>query len=100
MFHHTPITEKMTDFKNIFITEDFLLSNGFEKNVRSDGCLIEFISKDDRITFIELSENYQKPWYMHVEDKNFMTIGSLDVRTLYEADTLLKLCDYEFKWKL
>ena len=90
--------------KNILITSDILLKNGFETNI--------FVSSDEftyksytlwtkdkeplKIDMIYKHTNNGSNWYMHIDNNYCETIGSADIDYIEQFNLMMKVFNSNF----
>lgn len=80
----------------IQLTEKFFEKNGIKKVIYNyiEPCVI-FESDDKRIQINEWTNSGDGYWNVHIDNEDFDTIGSCDVKYVHQFQQLLKLCGYE-----
>lgn len=84
------------DIRPIPLTEEFFEKNGFKK-VDCDYLKpnVMFESNDKRIQIIDLTNSGDGYWNVHIDNEDYATIGSCDVKYVHQFQQLLQLCEYE-----
>ena len=84
------------DIRPIPLTEEFFEKNGIKK-VDDDYLKpnVLFESKDKRIRISDLTNSGDGYWYVHVDNEDYDTIGTCDVKYVHQFQQLLRLCGYE-----
>lgn len=90
------ITTNADDIRPTPLTEEFFEKNGFKK-VDFDYLKpnVMFESNDKRIQIIDLTNSGEGYWNVHIDNEDYATIGSCDVKYVYQFQQLLQLCEYE-----
>lgn len=82
--------------KPIPLTTAIFEKNGFKK-VDYDYLKpnVAFDSKDMLIRITDLTNSGDGYWYVHIDNEDYSTIGSCDVKYVHQFQNLLTLCGYE-----
>ena len=84
------------DFEPIPLTEEFFEKNGIK---RVNDLLLKpnimFESEDKRIRIMDLTNSGDGYWNVHVDNEDFDSIGSCDVKYVHQFQQFLRLCEYE-----
>lgn len=85
-----------SEIEPIPLTEEFFEKNGIKKVVYNyiEPCVI-FESDDKRIQINEWTNSGDGYWNVHIDNEDFDTIGSCDVKYVHQFQQLLRLCGYE-----
>ena len=54
-----------------------------------------FESEDKRIQINDLTNSGEGFWNVHVDNKDYQSVGSCDVKYVHQFQQLLRLCGYE-----
>jgi len=84
------------DLEPIPLTEEFFEKNGFKKAAVFD-IFKMFESADKRIQITDCTNSGDGYWYVHVDNEDYDTIGSCDVKYVHQFQQLLRLCGYEME---
>lgn len=78
------------------LTEEFFEKNGFKKldydYLKPN---VAFDSNDMLIRITDLTNSGDGYWNVHIDNEDFETIGSCDVKYVHQFQQLLRLCGYE-----
>lgn len=83
------------DHEPIPLTEEFFEKNGFELNNSLYPYYKKYESEDKRIIITNETNSGDGYWYVHVDNEDFDSIGSCDVKYVHQFQQLLRLCGYE-----
>ena len=83
------------NIRPIPLTEEFFEKNGFKKVNYAPLNIVMFESKDKRIQIIDLTNSGKGYWNVHIDNEDYATIGSCDVKYVHQFQQLLQLCEYE-----
>lgn len=87
-------TSGAEDIRPIPLTEEF-----FEKNFIPNNKILStykiYESEDMRIRIMDLTNSGDGYWNVHIDNEDFETIGSCDVKYVHQFQQLLRLCGYE-----
>lgn len=84
------------DIRPIPLTEKFFENNGIKKvdyDYLKPNVLFE--SDDKRIQVTDLTNSGDGYWNVHIDNEDFDTIGTCDVKYVHQFQQLLRLCGYE-----
>lgn len=82
-------------FQPIPITEDILTKNGFKRTYDNIDGYKFYNSEDGRICVSDLTNMGDDYWNVHIDNEDFSTIGSCDVKYVHQFQQLLRLCGYD-----
>ena len=83
------------------LTVEILEKNGFEMaDDTYTRPTVFYFSKDRRVQVSNLTNSGDGYWCVHVDNEDFETIGSCDVKYVHEMQNLLRLCKYELDFKI
>lgn len=84
------------DLEPIPLTEEFFEKNGIKK-VDYDYLKpnVLFDSKDKRVQVTNLTNSGDGYWNVHIDNEDYETIGSCDVKYVHQFQQLLRLCGYD-----
>lgn len=81
---------------SILITPEIFEKNGIKRvhyNYFGDHMLFE--SEDKRVQINDLTNSGEGFWNVHVDNKDYQSVGSCDVKYVHQFQQLLRLCGYE-----
>lgn len=84
------------DLEPIQLTEEFFEKNGIKKvdyDYLKPNVLFE--NKDKRIRVTDLTNKGDGYWNVHIDNEDFDTVGSCEVKYVHQFQQLLRLCGYE-----
>ena len=82
--------------KPIPLTTEIFEKNGIKRvNYNYFGDHMLFESKDSRIQINDLTNSGEGYWNVHIDNKDYQSIGSCDVKYVHQFQQLLRLCEYE-----
>lgn len=90
------VTTGAEDIRPIPLIEEFFEKNGIKRvhyNYFGDHMLFE--SEDKRIQINDLTNSGEGFWNVHVDNKDYQSVGSCDVKYVHQFQQLLRLCGYE-----
>lgn len=81
---------------SILITPKIFEKNGI-KRVNYDWLEpnMMYESEDKRIQITDLCNSGDGYWYVHVDNEDYQTVGSCDVKYVHQFQQLLRLCGYD-----
>lgn len=84
------------DLEPIPLTEKFLVKNGFVETTEEFMKPNRFFrTKDGRVEVGDLTNSGDGYWNVHIDNEDFDTISSCDVKYVHQFQQLLRLCGYE-----
>lgn len=89
------VTTSAEDIRPIPLTEDFFEKNRFVEDNSFFPLYKKFDSEDNRIIITDETNSGDGYWYVHVDNEDFDTIGSCDVKYVHQFQQMLRLCRYE-----
>lgn len=90
------VTTGAEDIRPIPLTEEFFSKNGFSLVEPAKNFPYNiYDSEDKRIQVSDITNSGNGYWSVHVDNEDFETIGSCDVKYVHQFQQLLRLCEYE-----
>ena len=87
---------EIDNVKPIQLTAEILEKKGFSLVAMPENFPYKvFDSEDKRIQVCDISNSGEGYWNVHIDNEDFSTIGSCDVRYVHEMQHLFNLCKYE-----
>lgn len=83
-------------YEPILLTEEFFEKNNIKKvdyDYLKPNMLFE--SEDRRIQITDLTNSGDGHWNVHIDNEDYQTVGSCDVKYVHQFQQLLRLCGYE-----
>lgn len=77
------------------LTEEFFEKNGFVLDNKFLQLYKIYDSEDKRIIITDITNSGDGYWNVHIDNENYDTIGSCDVKYVHQFQQLLRLCGYE-----
>jgi hypothetical protein len=77
------------------LTEEFFEKNGFVLDNEFLQLYKIYENKDKRIQVTDITNSGDGYWNVHVDNEDYETIGSCDVKYVHQFHQLLRLCGYE-----
>lgn len=78
------------------ITEEFLVKNGFSKDICTYiPCM--YISADKRITISKCSNMIDRDWYIHIDNEDMESIASGDIQFVHQFQNKLNDAEIEME---
>lgn len=78
------------------ITPYILVKNGFaNENIEYLKPYVAYITPDRRIEVSNLTNSGDGHWNVHIDNEDYQTVGSCDVKYVHQFQQLLRLCGYE-----
>lgn len=85
----------IANIKPIPIAEEFFEKNGFMLDNKFLQLYKIYDSEDKRIQVTDITNSGNGYWNVHIDNENYDTIGSCDVKYVHQFQQLLRLCGYE-----